>query len=136
MFAAFSQSDAITNNVLAFGRNTQIVRADPTSVQSFDFEHNIVYWTQGEFLQGSFSDSKYLMDNNLYFCPGDCPTFGFPTFAQFFFLWQALGHDPHSIVADPMFVDPAHGNFALKPESPASLIGFQPIDLSTVGRRP
>jgi hypothetical protein len=40
----------------------------------------------------------------------------------------------HSIVADPLFVDPEHGNFTLKPGSPAAKIGFHPIDASQIGR--
>jgi hypothetical protein len=50
--------------------------------------------------------------------------------------WQALGHDRHSIIADPGFADPKNGDFTLEPDSPVSEIGFQPIDLSDVGPRP
>jgi hypothetical protein len=35
---------------------------------------------------------------------------------------------------DPLFVDPAHGNFRLKPDSPAYQQGFQPIPFDTIGR--
>lgn len=47
--------------------------------------------------------------------------------------WVASGFDRHSIVADPCFVDPLAGDFRLRPESPALAMGFNPIDLSTVG---
>ncbi len=47
--------------------------------------------------------------------------------------WKAKGLDEHSLVADPLFVDPKNGNFSLKPESPALKLGFQPIDISRVG---
>jgi hypothetical protein len=49
--------------------------------------------------------------------------------------WQDLGFDTHSIVADPLFVDPENDDFSLKPESPAFDLGFKPIDLSRVGLR-
>ena len=48
--------------------------------------------------------------------------------------WQKRGQDVHSVVADPLFVDPDHNDFTLKPDSPAIKLGFVPIDMSQVGR--
>lgn len=42
--------------------------------------------------------------------------------------WQATGQDEHSVIADPMFSDPAHGNFTLRPSSPALALGFKEMD--------
>jgi hypothetical protein len=47
--------------------------------------------------------------------------------------WQAAGKDPGSIVADPKFADPEHGDFHLRPGSPAAKIGFKPFDYSRAG---
>ena len=47
--------------------------------------------------------------------------------------WQQAGGDVHSIVADPMFVDAEHGDFRLKPDSPALKHGFEPIPLDKIG---
>lgn len=41
--------------------------------------------------------------------------------------------DQHSIVADPMFVDPDNRNYHLKPDSPALKLGFRDIDTSNIG---
>jgi hypothetical protein len=42
---------------------------------------------------------------------------------------QALGLDQHSMIADPMFRDPIHGDFSLLPDSPApGKIGFVSFD--------
>jgi hypothetical protein len=49
--------------------------------------------------------------------------------------WRGRGYEAHSVVADPLFVDWDHDNYALRPDSPALKLGFQPIDLSTVGLR-
>lgn len=41
----------------------------------------------------------------------------------------------HSIWADPGFADPENGDFSLKPDSPARLIGFEPFDTRAAGIR-
>jgi hypothetical protein len=47
--------------------------------------------------------------------------------------WQMTGADAHSVVADPLFVDPEHGIFTLKPGSPALKLGFEPIPFDKIG---
>ena len=49
--------------------------------------------------------------------------------------WQKRGFDMHSIIADPLFVDPENDDYSLRPDSPAFKLGFKPIDLSRVGLR-
>jgi hypothetical protein len=49
--------------------------------------------------------------------------------------WQELGFDAHSLVADPGFVNASGEDFSLKPDSPAFKMGFNAIDMSTVGLR-
>jgi len=41
-------------------------------------------------------------------------------------------YDANSIVADPLFVDAANGDYRLKPESPAFELGFQSIAISKI----
>jgi hypothetical protein len=47
--------------------------------------------------------------------------------------WRALGFDRDSLVADPRFVDPAHGDYRLRPDSPALALGFVPIPFEKIG---
>jgi hypothetical protein len=78
--------------------------------------------------------TTFSADYNVYYNPNlslDALRFGDQTLEQ----WNARGKDVHSIYADPMFVDAAHFDFRLKPESPAFKLGFKQIDLSTVGPR-
>jgi len=49
--------------------------------------------------------------------------------------WQSMGQDAHSLIADPLFVDPEHGDYRLKPASPALKLGFQPIPIDQIGVR-
>ena len=48
--------------------------------------------------------------------------------------WQR-GHDAEGVMADPLFVDPQHGDFRLRPDSPALALGFVPFDVSQCGPR-
>lgn len=56
--------------------------------------------------------------------------------------WQAVGagsthggQDKHSVEGDPQFDSTDPNQFGLKPTSPALKLGFQPLNLSTVGPR-
>jgi len=69
-------------------------------------------------------------DYNIYFCSAD-RTLGKAMLEK----QQGDGVDAHSLAVDPLFVDPQHGDFRFKPESPALKMGIIPIDLSKVGLR-
>jgi hypothetical protein len=43
--------------------------------------------------------------------------------------------DADSAIGDPMFMDAAHDDFRLKPQSSASQLGFEAFDLAGVGPR-
>ena len=47
--------------------------------------------------------------------------------------WQAAGLDATSVVADPLFVDRAAGDYHLRPDSPARRLGFEPIPFESIG---
>jgi hypothetical protein len=47
--------------------------------------------------------------------------------------WQADGMDRNSIIADPLFLDPANDDYRLKPESPAWQLGFKRIPVGKIG---
>lgn len=46
---------------------------------------------------------------------------------------QRDGVDAHSLAVDPLFVDPANGDFRFQPGSPALELGIVPFDMSKVG---
>lgn len=69
-------------------------------------------------------------DYNIYYCVVD-PDLGKTMLKK----QQADGVDGHSLDIDPLFVDPANGDFRLKPNSPALKLGFVPFDMSKVGLR-
>jgi hypothetical protein len=145
----YGRENTVRNNILAYSRENQISRGRVEGHISFYFERNIVYWEEGPLLSGNWDFQPYdaimspygtahrdsvtfVMDYNLYWNPkasADTITFAGRTFNE----WKARGLDIHSLMADPLFVDPAHDDFTLRPESPAFALGFRPIDLRDVG---
>ena len=49
--------------------------------------------------------------------------------------WQAMGYDRHSIRSDPLFVDPARGDYRVQNNSPARKIGFENFPMHKFGLR-
>ena len=139
----YGRENTVRNNIFAFGRLAQVSLGRPESHLAFTLERNILlcdgqpaYACGGAGLasRGFFSDLNLVWDLSgpvRWSGPyhgGSGDTLSRKELA-------ALGYDLHSIVADPLFVDPQAGNFALKPDSPAWSVGFQPIDTSDVGPR-
>jgi len=49
--------------------------------------------------------------------------------------WRALGYDTCSVIADPLFLDPKHDDFRLRPDSPVPKAGFQSTSAYSIGVR-
>jgi len=47
--------------------------------------------------------------------------------------WQAAGHEPGSVIADPRFKNPRECDFTLAADSPALRLGFKPFDPGEAG---
>jgi parallel beta-helix repeat protein len=127
----YGKDDLIRNNVFAFNRDYQMTRNRADMPLSLTIERNIVYFDRGPLLGNNWTGALK-MDKNIYWNtqnreirPAD----------KSWKEWQASGMDVHSIIADPLFVNAANFDFRLKPNSPALKLGFQQIDMSTVGPR-
>lgn len=127
----YGKENRIRNNIFADAKVAQIIRSRPEEHTSFFFDHNIVYFTEGALLGSNWSNDHYELDHNVYWkAGGGAFDFAGGSFED----WKQRGHDEHSIIADPLFVDPANGDFTLKLDSPALKLGFKPIDTSKIGR--
>ena len=134
----YGRENIIENNIFANSIMQQLQRTRDEQHISFHFRNNIVYWdTAGVLLGNNWNggvrgekDGKptqhYELGPNLY--------------------WHASGKQDifpatkpspsgrpkppgcRSLVADPLFVDAAAGDFRLKTNSPAEKIGFKPIE--------
>lgn len=127
----YGKENYIRNNIFAFGREAQITRSREEEHISFIFERNVVLFDNGKLLNGNWGNEKFVMDYNLYWRTDGRP---FDFAGVSFEDWKKRGHDRHSLIADPGFVDPARGDFSFKPDDAAHRIGFQPIDTSKIGR--
>jgi len=124
----YGKDNHFTNNIVAFNSPAQFVRTRREEHRSFIIDHNIAIFSNSLFAS-NWSDN-FDIDYNLYYNTTKAEIkFDGKTFTE----WKALGRDVHSIIADPMFVDPAKDDYRLKPGSPASRIGFRPFDYKKAG---
>ena len=127
----YGRENIVRNNIFAYGEKQQIQFTKPEDHTSFHFTGNILYWNTGLTLGGGgWRKGNYEMDRNLIWRTDGQPLdfVGIPLDK-----WQTMGHDAHSVVADPLFRDPAKGDWGLKEGSPALAMGFKPFDPSEAG---
>ena len=128
----YGRENVLQNNIWALGRESAIERSRIEPHDSIIFRRNIIYLEEGAVLGRNWQEPKAVFEDNLYFDPKRKDLdFGGRTFRE----WHALGMDKGSLIADPKFVNPARGDFRLRPCSPAFKLGFRPFDLSEVGPR-
>ena len=135
LFAHHNKSITAEHNVFALNRVAQVDRGGVGGLE-LTFRRNLVYFTEGKAV-GDYAGENWgpgvcMFDHNLYWnASGKNALFGRKSFAE----WQAGGQDKNSLIADPLFLDPAKGDFRLRPNSPVSRVGFEPWDVSAVGPR-
>lgn len=144
----------ISNNIAADNESSWgMVHVIQTPIEDFDFlpegstpekagnltfEKNIFYRNTGPEIYVIFPMSEAMIktsDYNLFFPERDyIVKLDWKPYP--YSHWTSLyggRYEAHSLMADPLFVDPDHMNFNLKPESPALKMGFEPIDQSQMG---
>ena len=128
----YGKENRVVNNIFAFARLQQLQRTRREPHISFYFEKNIVVYDQGTLMSGAWDDGRFVMDYNVYWNYAGAVLFpGHRTLKQ----WQSLGHDLHSVVADPQFANAMQHDYRLLPGSPARRLGFQPLVSSRAGVR-
>ena len=128
----YGKENRVVNNIFAFSRLQQLQLTRPEPHVSFYFERNIVVYDRGELMAGAWERARVVLDNNVYWNYSGPVRFpGNRSLAE----WQALGHDEHSVVADPLFGNTRALDFAMRPGSPALKLGFRMFDWSDAGPR-
>ncbi len=100
--------DVLVRNIFVSDTPYQFIRANPAGAKEID--RNLFY-----------SDSGAIRITGIEKEP--------LTLAQ----WQARGYDTHSVVADPMFVDSAGGDYRVREGSPALKLGFRNFPMDRFG---
>jgi hypothetical protein len=115
---------------------------------SYAFTRNIVHLTatpwlvSGEFAPPNgdyFSAADWWSNSNVYFgaAPNATLPLHYPNGTLGLPEWRAAwGCDVDSVEADPQLANPAAGDFGVPPTSPAWALGWEAVDLSTVGPLP
>jgi len=99
--------DVIARNIIVDAQPYRFIRANPEFAREFDYN---LFWAHGQepVITGAGEDM---------------------TFSQ----WQARGFDRHSVVADPLFVNPAAGDYRVREDSPALKLGFRNFSMDRFG---
>ena len=131
--------NVIRNNILgpvydeAAGKAPYVRCAKKPYARSNVFTHNLMYFDSAVMADAAWDKSLLDCRENLYWNFAGKPFFFMgKTFAE----WQAGGQDAGSRNVEPLFEDPAHGNFRLKKSSPAFALGFKEFDIAAAGLEP
>lgn len=128
----YGHDNTIRNNIFVAAKNRQL-NFNSLKNGVAVFERNIVGAPLGNRPLANNDDAhdKNQYRRNLYWPAGAADQLLFPGKLK---LDQWRGREPDAVVADPLFVDAAHDDYRLKPQSPAIALGFVPFDPSAAGR--
>jgi hypothetical protein len=126
----YGKENIIKNNIFALNIRGQLQATRIEEHRSISFTNNIIYFDKGSLLTSNWHKFNLLTDYNCYW---DLRTrdvrFADKSFAE----WKKSGKDQHSVVADPLFMDPANFDFRFRSQSVARKIRFTPFDFSKAG---
>ena len=127
----YGKDNIIRNNILAWGTWHAVQWTRKEDHRSFTFARNIILQDGFPLLSKTdrWKDANADFDRNCFWdITEKNPYFNDMTLAEFRKL-----HDEKTLVADPMFNDPLHGDFTFKSLKTARKIGFKPFDYSRAG---
>ncbi len=126
----YGKENIIRNNILAFNIRSQLQATRIEEHRSLSFTNNIVYYDKGTLLSSNWHKFNFFSDYNCYWdTRSEDVRFADKSFKE----WQASGKDQHSVIADPMFINPSEFDFRFRKLSVARKIKFTPFDYSQAG---
>lgn len=127
----YGKDNLVSNNIFAGQIRTQLEASRVEEHLSFEFSHNIIYYSSGVMCGINWANVGHKSDYNCYFCTDSEKKIEFQGIG--FDEWQKRGQDVNSIIADPQFADVAEGNFTPKNRAMLKKIGFKPFDYTKAG---
>jgi hypothetical protein len=125
----YGKENIIRNNIFALNIRAQLQATRIEEHRSLYFTNNIIYFNQGTLLSSNWHKFNLVTDYNCYW---DTRTREI-SFSKSFKEWKNEGKDVHSIIADPLFINPSDYDFHFKNLSVARKINFKPFDYSQAG---
>lgn len=130
----YGKDNVIRNNIFALNLLSQMQLTRVEDHLSFSFTNNIIYYDQGllymDMGREAWLKAQTVIDKNCFWnTTAQKPDFQGFSFSE----WKKLGKDKHSIIADPLFIDPMNFDFRFKSIKTAKQIGFKPFDYSRAG---
>jgi hypothetical protein len=126
----YGKENIIRNNIFALNIRAQLQATRIEEHRSINFTNNIIYFDNGNLLSSNWHKFNLLSDYNCYW---DTRTKNIMFAGKPFAEWKKSGKDIHSIIADPLFVNPSAFDFHLRKLSVAKMIKFVPFDYSKAG---
>lgn len=118
----YGKENVVRNNIFAWaGAAGQLIRTRKEEHLSFTMERNIVLWKGSPLLGSNWDGDGFKFVKNLFWRTDESA--------------KLPPRDEGGVVSDPLFQDAEHGDFRLKPDSPAKKLGFVPFSLSNAGPR-
>jgi hypothetical protein len=126
----YGKENIIRNNIFAFNIRSQLQATRVEEHRSVSFTNNIIYFDKGTLLSSNWHKFNLLTDNNIYW---DTRTKDVRFADKSFQEWQKEGKDLHSVIANPLFINPNAYDFHLRNQSVVRKIKFVPFDYSRAG---
>lgn len=125
----YGKENIIRNNIFAFNIRSQLQATRIEEHRSLSFTNNIIYFDKGTLLSSNWNKFNLFTDYNCYW---DTRTKNID-FNKSFVEWKKEGKDLHSVIADPLFINPEAFDFRFKGFSVTRKIKFKPFDYSLAG---
>ena len=136
----YGRDNLLRHNVCGLSRVAHFGPAAPERHRSLMHTHNVIYWAEGDFVKNPWGGSDNwqtahgLFENNIMWDARGCQDLDFGRGTRLAD-WQRLGQHLGTVIADPLFADPAAGDYSVRAGSPLIMLGIRPLDPARTGPR-